>query len=126
MGLSDELPVYKASYDLLLEIFKFVRHFSKEFKYTVGDSLKTETMELLSLIYRANSSYEKAEIIQQARERLEMVRLMMRLMVDLKQVSLQKSAFINEKIENVSRQLSGWQKSRSRETTASGIQTGRN
>ena len=27
MGMYDELPVYKAGYDLLLEIFQFVRNF---------------------------------------------------------------------------------------------------
>ena len=37
MGLHNELPVYKASYDLLLEIFQFTKDFSKDFKYTVGE-----------------------------------------------------------------------------------------
>jgi hypothetical protein len=56
MGLHNELPVYKASYDLLIEIFQFTKEFSKDYKYTVGESLKKETIELLTLIYRANSS----------------------------------------------------------------------
>lgn len=112
MGLHDDLPVYKASYDLLVEIFRFVRNFNKEFKYTVGDGLKKETMDLLTLIYRANSSYEKTEILQRAREKVEVIRLLMRLMMDLKQVNMQKFVYINDKIEGVSRQLVGWQKSR--------------
>ena len=33
MAKYDELPVYKASYDLLLEIFQFTKNFNKEFKY---------------------------------------------------------------------------------------------
>ncbi len=41
----DELPVYKASYDLLLEIFRFTKEFTKEYKYTIGESLKKETVE---------------------------------------------------------------------------------
>jgi hypothetical protein len=56
MGLHNELPVYKASYDLLIEIFQFTKEFSKDYKYTVGESLKKETIELLTLIYRADSS----------------------------------------------------------------------
>jgi hypothetical protein len=36
----NELPVYKATYDLLLAIFQFTKEFSKEYKYTVGESLK--------------------------------------------------------------------------------------
>jgi len=55
MSKYDDLPVYKASYDLLLEIFRFTKEFNKEFKYTVGESLKKETLELITLIYRANS-----------------------------------------------------------------------
>lgn len=106
----DELPVYKASYDLLLEIFRFVKNFSKEFKYTVGDNLKKETVELITLIYRANSSRDKGEIIQRARERIEVIRLLLRLMKDLKQINISKFVFVNEKIEIVSRQLIGWQK----------------
>ena len=40
MGLHQELPVYKATYDLLLAVFQFTKEFSKEYKYTVGESLK--------------------------------------------------------------------------------------
>jgi len=54
MAYYDELPVYKAYYDLLLEIFRFTKDFTKEYKYTVGESLKKETLELITLIYRAN------------------------------------------------------------------------
>ena len=35
MAKYDELPVFKASYDLLLEIFRFTKEFTKEYKYTV-------------------------------------------------------------------------------------------
>lgn len=55
MSKYDELPVYKATYDLLLGIFKFTKDFNKEFKYTVGESLKKDTIELITLIYRANN-----------------------------------------------------------------------
>ncbi len=48
MGLHNELPVYKASYDLLIGIFQFTKEFSKDYKYTVGESLKKETIERIS------------------------------------------------------------------------------
>ena len=67
MGLHQELPVYKASYDLLVEIFRFTKEFSKEYKYTVGESLKKETTELLTLIYRANSKTDKHATLQDAK-----------------------------------------------------------
>ncbi len=50
MALYSDLPVYKATYDLLLAIFQFTKEFGKEYKYTVGESLKKETIDLLTLI----------------------------------------------------------------------------
>jgi len=110
MSRYDELPVYKASYDLLLEIFQFTKNFNKEFKYTVGENLKKETMELITLIYRANSKEEKHDVIQEARERIEVIRLFIRLMKDLRQISVKRFALVNKQVENVSKQLTGWQK----------------
>jgi|TARA_B100000959_G_scaffold129935_1_gene136351 hypothetical protein len=110
MGRYNELPVYKASYDLLLEIFRFTKNISKEFKYTVGESLKKETTKLITLIYRANSKKDKYDVIQEARERIEIIRLFIRLMKDLKQISIKRFVLVNKQIENVSKQLTGWQK----------------
>ncbi len=109
-----DLPVYKASYDLLLAIFKFLKNFSKEYKYTVGENIKKETIELIKLIYRANRIREKAKVIIEAREHVEVIRLLIRLMKDMQQISLKQFVEINEKVENVSRQLAGWQKSQNR------------
>jgi len=107
----NELPVYKATYDLLLAIFQFTKEFSKEYKYTVGESLKKKTTELLTLIYRANTRHQKADVLQIAREQIEVIRLLIRVMKDMKQISIEKFVRINEAVENVSKQLSGWQKS---------------
>jgi len=111
MSLHQELPVYKASYDLLMEIFSFTKEFSKEYKYTVGESLKKETIELLTLIFRANSRTDKQQVLQVARERIEVIRLFIRLMKDMRQINLKKFVQVNQKVEDVSKQLTGWQKS---------------
>ena len=111
MALYSELPVYKATYDLLLGIFRFTKDFSKEYKYTVGESLKKETIELLTLIYRANARKDKEAVLQEARERIEVIRLFIRVMKDLHQISIKQFVQINELVEKVSKQLAGWQKS---------------
>jgi hypothetical protein len=111
MAQYNELPVYKATYDLLLAIFQFTKDFSKEYKYTVGESLKKETLELLTLIYRANTKHQKNDVLQMAREQIEVIRLLIRVMKDMKQISLEKFVRINTVVEDVSKQLTGWQKS---------------
>jgi len=113
MAVYNHLPVYKASYDLLVEIFQFTKNFNREYKYTIGDSIKKETTEMIINIYLANSSYAKKPLIQSARENAEVIRLLFRLLKDLKQISLEKFVEINEKLESVSKQLFAWQKSQS-------------
>jgi hypothetical protein len=111
MALYYHLPVYKASYDLLLAIFQLTKNFSREYKYTIGQDLKNTTTEMILNIYRANSQTAKKEIIQKGRENLEVIRLYIRLLKDLKQISTKKLIHINEILESVSKQLSRWQNS---------------
>ncbi|MBC8192256.1 MAG: four helix bundle protein [FCB group bacterium] len=113
MSYYDELPVYKASYDLLLAIFHFTKDFAREYKYTVGEKLKNTTIEMVVLIYRANSRNDKAGVLQEAREQIEIIRLLIRLMKDLQQISMKRFVNINKHIENVSKQITGWQKKHS-------------
>ena len=61
----------------------------------MGESLKKETIELLTLIYRANSRKDKKEVLQEARERIEVIRLFIRLMKDMKQINLKKMLWKN-------------------------------
>jgi hypothetical protein len=109
MATYDNLPVYKDSYDLLVEIFKFVKTFNREYKYTLGESIKKETINMITGIFRANSSFSKRkENIILARESLELVRLYLRLTKDLNQINLKSFVFLNTIIESVSKQLYSW------------------
>ncbi len=110
MANYSDLPLYKASYDLFLEIFRFTKEFNKEYKYTIGETLKKEAIELIMLIYRTNIKEDKKETLKNTREKVEVIRLIIRLTKDLHQISIKKFVFINKKIENVSRQLTGWQR----------------
>jgi hypothetical protein len=71
-------------------------------------------MKLILSIYKTNSSPEKEIrflLLREARETLELIRLLLRLTKDLKQISLKSFVSLNEKIESISKQLSSWQKS---------------
>lgn len=111
MAAYNDLPVYKAAYDLLLILFALTHNLSREYKYTLGEKLKNEITDLLTDIYRANRVWEKPAVLEQAREKLEVIRLYIRILRDTNQIGQQKQIFINEKVEIVSRQLAGWHKS---------------
>ena len=108
MALYYKLPVYKASYELVLALFASSNNFAREYKYTIGQQLKDEGLALVKNIYRANRARDKAPALDDARENIEMIRLFLRLMQDFRQVSLKKFVEMNMAIEIVSKQLVAW------------------
>lgn len=70
MANYDLLPIYKITYDFLLEVFSFSKSFTREYKYTIWQELKNETIRLILAIYRANGSQAKRyELLDDARTR---------------------------------------------------------
>ena len=110
MALYFDLPVYKKTYDLLLVLLDLSSDLSKTYKYTLGERIQSESIELIVNIYKANSSMEKLQFISKSREHIEIIRLMIRILHDVKQISLKRMIFINTIIEDISKQLVGWQK----------------
>ena len=110
MALYYNLPIYKASYRLVFILFTNSSNFSREYKYTVGQKLKDEGLLLIKNLYRANKATDKLTSITEARENLEMIRLFLRLMQDLDQLSLKKFVEISLVAEEVSKQLVLWEK----------------
>ena len=84
MAIYSHLPVYKASYDLSLTVFRVIKDFNREYKYTLGENIKREIIELITDIYRANSSFVKKPHIEKAREKIETIRIFFRLARDLR------------------------------------------
>jgi hypothetical protein len=58
MALYYDLPVFKDVYQLILKIFDYTNHFPREYKFTLGQDLKRDGINLARSIYRANKSKE--------------------------------------------------------------------
>lgn len=110
----ENLPVYKVTYDLLLLIFRLNRNLQKDYRYTLGENIKNELISLLVCIYNANSVPQKTSILAKAREHVVVVKLQIRLLSDLKQISLKQYAQAAEIIESISKQLAAWHKASER------------
>lgn len=111
MANYDNLPVYKSAYDLLLYVFQIGHNMQRDYRYTLGETLKKELVGILVLIYKANMVTGKSDIIAEARERIVVVKLHLRLLCDLKQISMKGYANGAQMAESVSKQLAAWQKS---------------
>lgn len=112
MALFSELPVYKLAYDLLISIYKKTRAFTREYKYTIGEKLKNETLELLINIYKSNKSKKETRVqfIETARQHIEVLRLLLRVSKDLQIIGIKGFVALNVQVEELSKQLASWQK----------------
>jgi len=56
MARYNELPVFKDMYTLTLLLFEYTQDFSREYKYTIGQDIKRDALQLIRSIYRANKA----------------------------------------------------------------------
>jgi hypothetical protein len=111
MAISSSLKVYKDSYDLLVYLYQISVNFNKDFKYSLGEKIKDEVLELIIDIYQANSDFlERKNNLKLAQDRLEKIIIYIRILKDLKQINLKKFVCLNEKIETINKQLISWKK----------------
>jgi len=63
MALYYDLPVFKDVYQLILKIFDYTKDFPREYKFTLGQDLKRDGINLVRSIYRPNKSKEKTPYV---------------------------------------------------------------
>jgi hypothetical protein len=112
MAQYEHLPIYKKAYDLALHFDKIVRNFSRYHNYQIGAEMREQSRDALRLIRRANDATEKAPILLQIRERLEELKMTVRLGRDLQAFQKFESFeyCINEVVD-LCKQNEGWLKS---------------
>ena len=108
MALYYDLPVFKEVYELILKIFEYTKDFPKEYKYTLGQDMKRDGIQLVRSIYRANKSKNKGEYLEQFLDDFEVLKLEIRLCVDMKILSIRKQAELSGMMESIGKQITGW------------------
>ena len=108
MAQYQHLPIYKQTYDILLRTMMATKDFPREYKHTLGQKIKDELIELVVMIYRANSAAEKAQHIESIMERVQAIQLMTRLSHDMKVLSRRHYAALSEMTDSLAKQAQGW------------------
>ena len=108
MALYYDLPVFKEVYQLILKIFNYSKDFPKEYKYTLGQDMKRDGIQLVRSIYRANKAKDKKEYLEQFLDDFEVLKLEIRLCVDMKILSIKKQAELSQMMESIGKQITGW------------------
>ena len=108
MALIYDLPVYKDVYALTMRIFTLTSNFSREYKFTLGQDLKRDCIQLVRSIYRANKVKDKVVYLERFLDDFEVIKLEVRLCCDLKLISRGQMAEVASLMSNIGRQITGW------------------
>jgi len=108
MALCYDLRVYKDTYDLSLKIFEYTKDFDREYKYSLGQDMKSDVLKLMRSIYRANKSFKKREHLEKFLDDFEILKLEIRLAGDMKILSVKKQATLVSLMEKIGKQITGW------------------
>ncbi len=108
MALTEQLPVYRDVYKLIRMVFDFTQTFPREYKYSLGQDMKHDAIRLVRSIYRANRSVSKKEWLEDFLDDFEILKLEIRLCVDLKLLTLRRQADISPLLDSVGKQVTAW------------------
>ncbi len=115
MAQYEHLPIYRKAMEVAVYFEKIVRNFSRYNKYTLGSELRIVSRDIVKLIIKANSAREKLAVLYELRERLEELKVLIRISKETHAFKSFKSfQHAIDGIISVSKQNEGWIKSLSR------------
>lgn len=111
MAIYTNLPVYKASYNLMLTLCRMMPNLPRDCRYSIGQETQRKMMDVIILIYNANRERNKISIIRKIQDAMLEVQVYVRLMNDMKYISEKKYFELIELIVSITKQMSAWERS---------------
>lgn len=119
--LHSDTDIYKAGYQLFDVVVEAIRQMRKDFKRCLGDKLRDECIEILTLIFDVNtipSPEARVKYLKRIIRRVTKLELLLRLAKDKKLIAKEPHAKAIALTESVGRQASGWKKSEEQKLNA--------
>ncbi len=102
------LHVYKTGYDCMVSVYKLVENMKRGYKYSVGEELKKDAFQLGLIAFRIAQGGRGSSVVklyEKAFLQVDVVRLRLRLLQDLHQLTIPAFTRVNTQIEYFVKQL---------------------
>ena len=111
MAIHTQLPIYREAYRLFDVVMDLSKNMPRDFKQSIGSKLRDECIEILVLIFRANTMRDRAGYLLDLIERLQVAELLLRLSRDKRLISTKQYAAAAELTTSIGKQANGWRRS---------------
>lgn len=102
-----------ALYELMLWALPVTGRLPRSHRYTMGLEIERTLIDALRLLVKAQYRKENRRLLEDANERVDLVRYLVRLMHDLQMMSTEQYGKFCERLLVVGRQVGGWKKTSS-------------
>lgn len=99
------------AYDLTLWLIQKVENFPRSYRFSVGDRIVSNGLDLLMTLVRCAYSSDKASLLESASARANELRYLIRMAKDLHAINIEAYGFSTGGVEEIGRMIGGWQKS---------------
>ena len=111
MARYTHLTIFQKSYDLTVRIYKEVRNFPREYKYSLGKNLQNTVLDLIGGVIEANSEENKTFTLKKVVQQVEKLRILVRICYSLNVIGGHKYEVLSKYIDEVGKMTGGWLKS---------------
>jgi len=107
---NSDKPIYLALYKLILYLYTTIKHFPKEYKYTLGQDILSLAWKTLDWVILANTvqNSEKEKYIARAVATFNSLKYRFRVASDTKILSHKKYSHIIKQSIEIEKMLKGW------------------
>ena len=117
----NSLPVYGAVYRLTVEATEMASRLGRNYRHSLGEDIRLGTKRALLSVTLAGKGEEREENVRKARLAMMDVELGLRLLSDLKVLPDKRYVYFLEMAEDITRQLSNWERSLSKNKGSAGV-----
>ncbi|MBI5004168.1 four helix bundle protein [Candidatus Kaiserbacteria bacterium] len=105
-----DTPIFKKTYDLYKTFYGYRADISRQDRYTIWQKCESLILEILEAVLLAGhiGKAEKLPVLENASSRLNLLRVFIRLMSDVKAIDNKKYVILQSDIDEIGRMLGGW------------------
>jgi hypothetical protein len=96
------------TYDLLKWAIPTLKKFPRDQRFLLGDRIENHTLDILELLICANYSRDKLGYLQEANRKIELLRFLWRLSLDLGYLSTRRYEFVSKMLNDIGSLIGGW------------------
>jgi len=109
-NLNFEPLVLKKTYELYKQLYHQIEKFPKRNRYTIGEKIETNLLELIENITLANIQIKtlREPILHKASAKCDICKVLFRLSYDLNLISNRQYIELSSKISEIGKMIGGW------------------